>query len=257
MKKFQILLIATLMIVATAGISSAEGLYIKMGGGYGLGMGGWCMGTQRTSANTWTKDVAVNVGQGFPIAFDVGWKINESLAIEAGVGYTIGMESEKSNTNLWGGFLFWGNAADTQTYSYTGSWIPITVAVKCNGQMGALKPYVSVGTGIYFGTLIQKYTRKKDSANPKIDAEAVMSGVSLGVNSSVGVEFALSDVLSIFAEGRFDHVQFTPATGEITKYLEDDVDKLSTLNINQKHGLALFPITADCLSIRGGVVINL
>jgi len=254
MRKLQVLLLATLMIIAMAGVSSAEGLYIRMGSGYGLGIGGTGMGRQQTTENTWTKDVGVNVGQGFPIAADVGFKINENLAVEVGAGYTIGMAGEISNTALFS----WGGYGDTTTYSYTGSWIPVTVAIKCNGQMGALKPYFSVGTGIYFGTVIQKYTQKKGSSSgPKIEKEITMTGASLGVNSSVGVEFAVSEMISIFAEGRFDHVTFTPATGEITKYLEDDVDKLSTLNANQKHNLFLWPITADCLSIRGGVVINL
>ena len=257
MKKILILPIAILAVIFITSTSFAEGLYIRMGGGYGLGVGGTYMGTQRTAENTWTKDVGINVGQGFPISGEIGFKINENIAVEVGGGYTIGMESEIVNT-LWLG----GTGGDSQTFAWKGSWIPVTVAIKCNGQIGTLKPYFSMGTGIYYGTIIQRYTCKKwvGTYSNKIEQEITMTGLSFGFNSTLGVEYPITKTMSIFTEGRLDHVEFTPSTGEVTKYIEDDVDKLSTLNVNQKHAIGFFnpwPLTADSFSIRAGIVVNL
>jgi len=256
MKKMLIAIAVIGILVGFSATSFAGDWYMRLGGGYGLGLGGTHMGTQRTAENTWTKDVGVNVGQGFPISGEVGFKINENIAVEVGGGYTIGMESEIVNA-IWLG----GMGGDSQTYSWKGSWIPVTFAVKYAGKLGALKPYASLGTGIYYGTVIQRYTCKKWPGiyTNKLEREITMNGFSLGVNSTLGVEFPVSNLISIFCETRFDHVEFTPATGEVTKYIVDDVDQLSTLNINQKRGIGItaWPLSADCLSIRGGVIINL
>ncbi|OIN96702.1 hypothetical protein AUJ66_05515 [Candidatus Desantisbacteria bacterium CG1_02_38_46] len=252
MRKVQIVLVVVLMIVGIAGVSFAGGLYIRLGGGYGLGLGGMNTGRQQTAQETWTKDVPVNVGQGFPIAVDVGCKINENLAIEVGAGYTIGIESEKINElyNVFG-------TGDTTAFTFKGSWIPITAGVKHIFTLGPLKPYFSVGAGAYFGTVIQKYT----NGGTKEEWEITLSGINVGSYASGGVEFFISEMISIFGEARLDKVLFGASQQEVTKYTVDGVDKLPTLTINQRHGSGLpIPVativSADCLSIRSGVGIN-
>jgi len=72
MSKLKIFLAAALMIAAMTNAVFAKDFYIRMGGGYGFGTGGTYMGNQCTTENTWTKDVAFSVGQGFPITGELG-----------------------------------------------------------------------------------------------------------------------------------------------------------------------------------------
>jgi len=251
MRKVQILLVVVLIVVIAVGTSFAGGWYIRLGGGYGVGIGGTYIGTQNTAENTWTKDVGVNVGQGFPIAVDVGCRINENFAIEVGAGYTIGSESEKINK-------FFGTigTGDTMAYTFKGSWIPVTAGIKYTLISGQLRPYFSVGTGVYFGTVIQKYTDR----GTKEEWEITLSGINVGSYASGGVELVVSKMISVFCEARLDKVAFSATTGEVTKYTVDGVDKLPTLTINQKRGAMPFGIVyttiADCLSARCGAALN-
>ena len=141
------------------------------------------------------------------------------------------------------------------------TFFPVTIALKWTTESGAIRPYISLGTGIYYGVVIDYYACKKSGmAFPnKVEKETTMTGISLGVNSSIGVEFRLSDNFSLFTEGRFDFLDFMPMTTEVTKYIQDDIDITSQLNPNQKHPMpsTFWPITANCFSIRGGLILYL
>lgn len=225
MKKVEILLTVALVIVGVAEASFAEGWYMRFGGGYNLGIGNQWVGAQYTPEDTWTKDVLFNAGQGFPIVVDAGFDLNENFALEFACGYTIGIESEKSQPS-WAPINY-----DTESLAFKGQIIPITVALKYKFTLGAIKPYFSVGTGVYIGTIVERYNNKQTNTA----GEVTYYGTNLGVNFSLGIEYPFSDLISIFGEAKFDIVEFTPIKKEVTAYTINGVDKLSTLTPNQKH----------------------
>jgi len=237
MKKTILFLSIALLILSHK--SKAQNAYFKFAVGYGLPSGSQTLTTQNNSTTTQTggntvttstdKAIRGSYGSGLNLGVSFGKLLSKNIGYDLTVGYLIGKKYESSSSST--GF---GQTSNTSSNMYSRS-VSLTPSLFIVASDHKLKPYIKGGLVVALNTLKGGLTSSSSgSANGTELALEYTGGISLGFKGSVGIEFSPIKKTSFFADLAFTSMSYYPKKGEITKYYQDGVDRLSTLTTHDR-----------------------
>jgi len=114
----------------------------------------------------------------------------------------------------------------------------ITPAVIITPGLGKVNPYMRLGLNLgVLSNIISSTTYTTDFegfvTNYEV-TEKYTGGIAIGFNAAGGVDWQISDLITLFGEVDFNGISWAPTKSEITQYEVDGADQLSTLTENQK-----------------------
>jgi hypothetical protein len=260
MKKTKIGMAILVTGLALSVNSSAQGVYFGIGGGYGFAAGkqdfptGPDM-TSNTSANANTPPFSnvttrtytarsFSLGKGVNLGVYGGYMFNKNIGAELGIGYLIGSSSvgtgdKESTTVNPGGSV--STTSDVTTNTVKGSMLRLVPSIRVQFGEDKIKPYATVGMIIgVAGKATSESLETQSSTGPGSSATTTSDitttftgGVSMGLHTSVGVTYMLSDMLGIFAEASANLQSARPSKSVITSDMQNGTDQTSKLTTNQ------------------------
>jgi outer membrane protein W len=234
MKKILLGLTAVLLTTATITAQTKtttkaptkSGLYVQLHGGYGLATGGTdasertATGSGFSTVNTDTYK-RVGYGQGFNTGLTVGTAIADNVAVELTGNYFMGSKQKiATSTNSSGSVK--------DEYSLKMIHIIPSLVLKTNNKDGA-NLYAKFGPSIGVGGKFKQVTTGVFGASTTEEITQLSKGISIGIQSAIGIDIPVSDKLSFVAEFSFRNQNFSPKKGEITSLTLNGVDRLKTV----------------------------
>lgn len=245
------LVIISAFIFAAFG-ASAQGFYADFNVGYGLGFPGNVLGqethTEIVDGNQTetASNIYGSLGQGLTLQLTPGYMFNEHIGVELGLNYFLG-----SKVTMYDGtsnITVTALGINKQPYSSG------TYTAKSNQFRLLPTLYISTGTtktlsGYVKAGLVLPIAGKTVSTINNVDAEVDGTGItkdyiekeittkgsfSLGFRGAIGLNYNLSDKLSLFAEIYVIDLNIKSKHSEVTKYEYNGVDALSSATTYDK-----------------------
>ncbi len=237
MKKVTFLFLALLFI----GLSThAQKLYIRGG-----------LGAAVSTAANYTSDYYYispgyystvtskkqGLGTGLPFVLAAGYNLSENFSLELGIdcfyGFTNKQKSEITESNN-----------TTQGFNWDSKWngqmLSIVPAFVMSLPLDKFKPYARLGLKLgVLNSVVYKTHRVNDypvksTIAMEIDSKIkTYGGIAIGVQTAVGTDFILSDLISIFGEIQVDGISYAPKHGKYVEYSENGVDKMGSRTVKE------------------------
>jgi hypothetical protein len=230
------------MLDARTQDSSPTGLYVKATFGIGIGLTPATMTQTKTtmvtegSTTTIADAIKVNLGTGLPLGISAGYKFDDHYGVELGIDYFSGFSTSKtdSRTTISGG----QSSTDEAKTKVSASMLSITPSFVMQTEWGKVFPYARIGAEIgvvnNYKTVYSGVTYLFKSSAPTGDETTKdYGGITIGVKAAVGVEYPITDLISLFGEIQARAISFSPKHGKVTKYTVNGQDELSTLTTKQ------------------------
>lgn len=193
------------LFVITFSNSYSQSIYVKLGGGYGLGLATEFMyNTASLPAFDYNYG---SFGEGINFQGGVGYNINPNIALELAGSYTMGKKFEYTSST--GGMSY-------KQYANTISIMPSAII---KATMKDITPYVRFG-------MVMGIPSKYYEATPQPEGGITIGGPSkykesgglaLGIQGACGVDFKVAKKLGIFAEIFGIGMNYGPSTLENTE----------------------------------------
>jgi hypothetical protein len=233
--------LAMLFIAVFVGANTfAQGLYVNAGAGYGFPASPYLMAENMDyywDGEYGTRNYEIvkgsgSFGKGMQVGAIVGFMFNLHIGAELGTSYLLGGNIENKYE--------WNNDTSSSIYEYTMSakMLRFTPALKMTIGNGNIKPYMRTGLvmGVAGKIIHTGKTTNTDifgTETYEIEKE-LTNGISLGFAGALGVDFMLSDNISLFAEMSIITQSWAPEKEEWTKYTIDGEDHLDDLTTRIK-----------------------
>lgn len=216
MRKIGLLLI---LMVASYGLH-AQKFYLDVNAGYGFGFPGNVLGksniyTQVQGSPTIleTKNITGSIGKGFNIQLTPGYTINKHISIELGVNY-FGGSNVMTDESVWSykdpAFnIDADNFSSKKSYAQANQIRLIPSIIFSTDTVKGISGYAKLGlVAPVYGkatSTVNSITSQVDTAGTilkdRVNEKYVLDGkISLGFRGAIGVQYAITDKLSIFGE---------------------------------------------------------
>jgi hypothetical protein len=182
-------------------------------------------------------------GSGLNFGVVVGRMLNPNIGIELGASYlkgnSISSTEEYTSRSYYNGFLNYEYTENlTQSTSMNMFKIMPSLVVSAGGEV--FSPYTKFGVVIGSGTVTKEleynlnetdFQNFSSSSEDEYLVEEQTGGFAFGLGAAVGFNYTINASTSIFAEGYFEALNYSPKSGEITTYEENGVDMIDVLSI--------------------------
>ena len=220
-----------------------QGLYVKLGGGYGMPLATQSVGENYKQVNDYTgatpvytfssENVKGSYGAGMNGRLTFGYTFSEFMGLEIGVDYLSGkkIETRDEDIDLFQGFT--GITRTVVTKNSKGLFFhPTLVFAKGTGTY----PYGKVGIVAGFPSISETRDYYYDGDGVDIiNMEGKYSGgMAMGFMAGFGMNFKITDKLSAFAEINFTSLSYYQKEYEVTKFIHNGQDVLGQVPVNQK-----------------------
>lgn len=230
-------LVAFISICLFTNNTFAQGAYVQVNTGLAFAMGAQNLdyldfnnyesnstGSDYTSTR---EQVSVSLGKGFNIGGAFGYMFNEHVGAELGLSYLVGGKSEANTTERS------TNYNSTTDYTLSSKMIRIipTLVIATGGEK--INPYAKFGVVIGSGSVLYE-TNSISDGDIYISNLELSGGMALGLTSSIGAMYNLSDNMALFGELNMINMSYAPTKGETTLATYNGIDELSTMTTNEK-----------------------
>jgi len=194
-------IITTLLgVMAAVSIASADYEVCNLFGGigYGFGMGGTLYRSTNTATPaTEVKDRFFNYGQG--LKFDVGCQyfIMDKIALQGSLFYSAGVPGFKQDSTT-------ALIKQSTSFGYSNYGFKLHLVPKFQ-VLDLIDMYAGVGTGLYFNNRSFKITRETTVGSQSASG-TIESSPSLGFSGMLGLDYPLSDKVTLFGELGFEQL---------------------------------------------------
>ena len=250
MKNLKLKLALVALLFSSTGLF-AQGFYISANAGYSFAMNGqrgFNSNTHResvydnignNSSSTFTEEsVNYSYGKGFNFGGAIGFEFNDYLGVELGLDYLYGGKNTTKNMGSYTDISPSGTTVDlysnsSSSYSRMFRVIPRLVI---SPNFEKLNPYIKVGVVLGFGSFYSDsesentFTLHQDHTS-SISRKSY-GGIAIGFNSSLGVNYKLSDKICLFGEMSYIGMSYAPEKTSVTKWEENGEDVLSSKPIS-------------------------
>ena len=238
-KKIFGFLIASAAILCTSAISMAQGAYLKVGGGYGIGtnkgpinsyfqrellVDGFGMTlVEQFMFNLENEKMEVikqSFGQGGSFGVAGGYMFSKHIGAELGLSYFM---SKGVNSK-------WDLDVDGSiTEEKKANVFLINPSLVISAGTEGVSPYARIGALIGVAPKITSVFTLTDNPNDvTVVTDELTGGVAAGFSAALGVNYPISPKVSIFGELAYNGLSYKPAQREITKITENGVDEAVT-----------------------------
>src|SRR6056297_436541 len=224
-----------LMVLAISFVSSsmfAQGAYVSLNAGYGLGTSktsvenyGFTNYTSNPDSYT-SEQIFLSLGSGITVNGAFGFMFNENLGAEVGVSYLLGSETEAED--------IYSSGDGVSTYTISSNMLRVAPSLVFSTNMGGFRPYAKFGVLIGKGTIDFANEYTSSTGDESITEVELKGGMSFGLNAAVGALFTLSDNMSLFGEINMDNMNYSPTEGEVTKATYNGESQLDNMTTREK-----------------------
>jgi opacity protein-like surface antigen len=227
MKKNIVLAAAVAVITLSTQDIKAQGAYLNLGAGYGIGMAGQNLGTNETYNSI--EVVRGSLGKGFNTGVGFGYMFTENVGMEMNLNYLLGAKTtftDNSSDN---------NPEDVRIIS--ANMLRINPAMKFTfGE--TIKPYAKIGMVIGVAGKITE-TNEDNSGAPlfptKVETtQEYTGGVSLGLTGALGVDIMFSEMIGMYVELGALAQSYAPTKSVITQYDINGAQHITDLTTHDK-----------------------
>lgn len=250
MKKTSKMLIVAIVCALFAVTTKAQGVYVKVGAGYGLPAGTQTgFNTDQSMVTDIYKTEVVNYsfGKGLNFAGTFGAMFNKNLGMELGIGYLIGSKTEFTDNYTTTG------STSKSTSTMKSKMLFFVPALVIESGFEKINPYARLGLVVALPKVTNEDERTVSSTyssttHKSIEKTDVKMDLGLGANAALGILFNLSDNFAIFGECNINALSITPKSSEITESSTDGVDNLSSMTTSEKETVYEKSVTEDPLN---------
>lgn len=214
----------------------AQGAYVSFNLGYAMPAAKEQIGTNLNTNTNGESTITANYGTfggGLPINLRAGYMLNENFGVELGFGYFIGSKVTTDDDKD-------EQAKTTDLVETKSSQIRVMPALLVTTANDGLNLYARTGLMLPVGgKTITNYTGTASYPSPigdvKTEAEYESKGsFSLGFVGAFGVNYSLSDNLSIFGELEGINLKIKSKTTSMTKLMVNGENKLADQDVINK-----------------------
>jgi hypothetical protein len=192
------------LFVITFSNAHSQSVYVKLGGGYGLGMATQVMYDAGIAPAFDYKYGTYGEGINFQAGF--GYNFNPNIAVELAGSYTMGKKFEFSTSEQ-----------PTVNYKQYANTISIMPSAIIKAPMKDITPYVRLGMVIGIPTKYLEMTESGLNAHTGTYKSKEYGNLALGFQGAGGVNFKASKQLGFFAEIFAVGMSYGPGTWENTE----------------------------------------
>jgi hypothetical protein len=223
MKKLYIII-----MLGIIGLSAnAQRFYADAGLGWGFNAASSSFGENISNTPLNYSLVKGSLGKGFPFGLKFGFMFNENISAELGIGYFIGSEITMTSTRDPQTYYY-----SVETSSYKASMVRVMPGVKLTSG-NKIKPYAKFGFAIgIFGNII--FNNDATGALIVSQTYKYSGNLAMGYYGAFGIEYHLTDKISLFAEVMSINQSWAPGHSIITKYNMNGINQLASMPTSQK-----------------------
>jgi len=220
--------ISFLIIALLPLFAFGQGMYAKLNVGYYFPVGTQTLLTEinQTATSNTSEPIDVSLGAGLDLGLAIGYMFSENIGAELGVSYLIGRKFEANeNFNLG---IFTRNSVT----KLSGKSININPQVVITGGVKSLKPFAKFGLVFGFASI-----NERDQVTDRdlyVSEWKYKGGVAIGFSADFGLEYSLSDQLSIAVSFRNVSMAYSPKVGNLEVATFNGVNELDNLETIDK-----------------------
>jgi hypothetical protein len=225
MKKNAFVLIVILATSLAAQNLTGQGVYIRLGAGYGFSMSSQNVFTNYTSRHDVYENVYGSLGKGINGGLAFGFMFHKNIGFELGANYLMGGKVKGVDTYTDG----------TEEYTLSSGMIRVMPSIVISSGLEKIAPYARLGAVIGIGSIKYVYTDTwNDGDNVFTSTMKMNKGIGIGLNAALGVMFNLSSSIAIYGELATVNMTYAPTKGELTECSLDGENILDDLNTRDK-----------------------
>lgn len=225
------LIISLFVILTTALLSPsalAQQFFVGFDAGYGLKIqspnSGWYNDNVDLNGSVWTyEDVHYSLGQGLQAGISAGYMFNENLGLELGIAYQNGTPVKThyyQSDSTGSSYINMHYTTSAQSIRFTPALI---MQVKTDATFS---PFIKMGLICSMANMTETH-EGVDYMHDYIKYRWDYSkGLNLGVLSSLGAIYQLSDKLALVGEIKIQWLSYAPEKREYTECTVNGVDLL-------------------------------
>ncbi|HYF69636.1 MAG TPA: outer membrane beta-barrel protein, partial [Ohtaekwangia sp.] len=184
-----------------------------------------------------TVAVKGSYSSGFSASLTIGYPINEIIGVEINGQYSHGKKYKTTSISediIDGEVVSFSRGKATSRANV----MLISPSLVLTAPGNKLRPYVSAGVVFAIAKLEHEHATTSNDLEFEpakfIVHEKYTGGISIGMRGGVGVNFKLTESLSLFSEISFNSISHYPKEKEITKYEVDGQNLLETMDERTK-----------------------
>jgi hypothetical protein len=211
----------------------SQKLYIKASGGYNFSLGYNTIGTNEIIEQKFTRAETVNgtYGAGYNQTISVGYMLTKNISIEIGGTNLTGKDYQSFfSKDVYEDHTRVKLKQDLTTHARMKA---LTAAMVLATDIGRFQPYAKAG--LLAGKPKILYIYKVTTDDKTYDFVSEETGnITLGLQSSIGINFPISSRWVIYTEGTYTALAFSPEKNIITQYKENGNDLLQWVQVYHK-----------------------
>lgn len=235
--------VALLMILFTGSVF-AQGVYFRVGAGYGLPAATSTIGekylrteisgTNSTTSTYSTEAVSASYGAGTNFTFALGYKFNENFLFDFDVHYLAGKKYETSNIYRYESTSYSGRQEDI--FSKSSSALYFNPSFVFSAGFGKAAPYGRFGiiASSPKVTSDESYYYDLDGVDNRSVTWEYKKGLALGYQAAIGMNWKINEKLDFYTEADFVSMTYYAMEGEMIKNINNGMDNLPQMSVAQK-----------------------
>ena len=251
--------ILLLALLLAGGVSGAQGLYIKVSGGYALPISSQAMTQDGTlilndngEGSLVNKRNKGSYGAGTTLNSSVGYKFSPFIGADLSFSYLIGKEFS-GKTTFETPFINGYTSEKTQAKGFL-----LAPSILFMAGTGKVRPYATLGLALgKFEILTQNDTLLSVDVGDVAQTlqshlETKFTGdLTFGFRAGIGIDYNITNRIGVFAEGVINTMNYYPKESEITVYTASGRNVLPELTTSERKVVFKESIT---LTSTGGEV---
>lgn len=213
-----------LIVLTLSGFCSlAQKSSVKLQVGYGIPLAGSTLPFQSYNGNQNSySNVTGSLGSGFTVEAGYTYSIAPLISAQMDFTYLSGSETKVS----------YSEPIAQSNESFSGSFVQVAPLVRFDVGDGKIHPYIAIGPAFSFGSMTNKYYENNDGGT--LEQEKKYDGsTGIGTKSILGLELTKGN-LGFFVQATMINMSYAPTKSEITKYVYNGQDELSSMTTYNK-----------------------
>lgn len=223
-------------------LTFAQGVYVKLGGGYNFGIGGDIKYAATvfkeldpnngiSTQSIKHERVNENYGKGVVFGGTLGYMFSRYIGAEVGINY---LSSSKNEITDRFKFTNGQTANPNHDYNSYSRMLLLQPALVIALDKERWNPYTRFGVIAAKGKVFQEALTWNQNGGTSHTME-YSGGIALGLHSGIGLDFiSLNENLLLFGEITFTNLHYSPNKGKLTRYDINTQDQLTNLPTSQK-----------------------
>jgi len=217
----------------------SQGMYVRLNAGYGMGASSQNLEdfsnytrAYRSSNGSYDytyEQVDISLGKGLNLGGALGYMFSSNFGAELGVSYLLGGKSTATET--YNG----SSSSDIYEYSISAKMFRINPSIILTTGSEGLSPYAKFGVIVGMGSIQMEYEyTDTEDGDVSIEKLKLDGGIALGLSAALGVNYKLSESMSLFGEINMVNMSYAPTKGEVTEATYNGANELPDYTTNEK-----------------------